>query len=57
MEKLLIVLVLVGVALCDSDVQVLTEANFDATVTSGEWLLEFYAPWYCLIVHDSYFEN
>ena len=29
----------------DSDVFVLTAANFDAETSSGTWLVEFYAPW------------
>jgi hypothetical protein len=47
--KLFLVVGLLGVvAVCDSDVTVLTEANFDALTSSGEWLLEFYAPWYVI---------
>jgi len=28
-----------------SDVVVLTQANFDESIKTGDWLLEFYAPW------------
>eukprot|EP00026_Physarum_polycephalum_P012419 Phypoly_transcript_12725.p1 GENE.Phypoly_transcript_12725~~Phypoly_transcript_12725.p1 ORF type:complete len:343 (+),score=61.19 Phypoly_transcript_12725:51-1079(+) len=44
--KIFLVVALLGaVAVCEGDVTVLTEANFDALTASGEWLLEFYAPW------------
>jgi len=44
-KLLLVVVLLVGVVVCDSDVATLTDANFDTLTASGEWLLEFYAPW------------
>ena len=30
----------------ESDVITLTEADFDSQIGNGEWLVEFYAPWY-----------
>ena len=42
-------LVLVVGLVLSSDVTVLTDANFDKLTASGEWLLEFYAPWYAII--------
>lgn len=44
--KLFIALVLVvGIVIAEGDVVVLTDSTFDAQTASGEWLLEFYAPW------------
>lgn len=44
--KIIIVAALLFVSLVvASDVKVLTESTFDAETASGEWLLEFYAPW------------
>jgi len=42
----LLALLLAGVVLATaSDVKVLTVQNFDSEIASGDWLLEFYAPW------------
>lgn len=44
---LLLALLVVGVVFAaESDVKVLTDSTFDTETASGEWLLEFYAPWY-----------
>lgn len=45
--KCLVLLCLIFVASCfaESDVVVLTAENFDQSISKGDWLLEFYAPW------------
>ena len=45
-SSVLMVAFLSCVAAISSNVQVLTDADFDQLTSQGSWLVEFYAPWY-----------